>query len=173
MNTLLWIDVETTGLNPYEDTLLEIGMLHTDTNLNPIGQPLDLILHWDGQPSPFIQTMHKPNGLLDACKTGLDPEEAYRQAREYAHQYDNTLIAGNTIRFDRLMLDTHDPHILKNLNHRSLDISSLNEAARLWNPQQYANRPEKTTNHRSLNCLKDSLTLARHYQQLIKGTACA
>ena len=66
MDTLLWIDVETTGLDPDSDALLEIGMLYTDGGLHPIDAPLDLVLRWDGTPDDFIKGMHGPNGLLDA-----------------------------------------------------------------------------------------------------------
>ena len=68
MDTLLWIDVETTGLDPDSDALLEIGMLYTDGGLHPIDAPLDLVLRWDGTPDDFIKGMHGPNGLLDACR---------------------------------------------------------------------------------------------------------
>ena len=80
MDTLLWIDVETTGLDPDSDALLEIGMLYTDGGLHPIDAPLDLVLRWDGTPDDFIKGMHGSNGLLDACRHGLEPKEAYRLA---------------------------------------------------------------------------------------------
>ena len=69
MDTLLWIDVETTGLDPDSDALLEIGMLYTDGGLHPIDAPLDLVLRWDGTPDDFIKGMHGPNGLLAECRT--------------------------------------------------------------------------------------------------------
>ena len=169
---LLWIDVETTGLDPQDSALLEIGMAYTDTSLNPLDPPLDLILAWDGEPSPFIEHMHGPNGLLAACRTGLDPETAYTRAAEYAHRHEHALVAGSTVRFDRNMLDAHDPRILAGLGHRSLDVSALDEAYRLWNPAIHDTRPERATNHRSPNCLKDSINLARHYRNALKDPTC-
>lgn len=169
--SLLWIDVETTGLDPASDALLEIGMLYTDADLNPIDTALDLVLRWDGEPDDFIAGMHGPNGLLEACRHGLDPEEAYRLAAEYAHRRP-ALVAGSTVRFDRAMLDAHDPRVLDGLGHRSLDVSALDEAARLWNPAYREARPERTTDHRCLHCLDDSIRLARHYERLMED-ACA
>lgn len=68
---LLWIDLETTGLTPAEDEILEIGMILTDDQLNPIAE-LELLV----QPStygmarlaanPYVQKMHTDNGLLNA-----------------------------------------------------------------------------------------------------------
>lgn len=178
MDSLLWIDVETTGLDPENDALLEIGMVCTDADLNPIDGPFDVVLRWEGTPDPFIETMHGPNGLLDACRTGLDPEEVYRRAREYAHRHTDALVAGSSVRFDRAMLDAHDPRILAGLGHRSLDVSSLDvssldEAARLWNPEYRAHRPERTTDHRCLHCLADSIALTRHYRRLYGEAPCA
>lgn len=172
MDTLLWIDVETTGLDPDSDALLEIGMLYTDAALNPIDAPLDLVLRWDGTPDDFIKGMHGPNGLLDACRHGLEPKEAYRLAGEYAHRRE-ALVAGSTVRFDRGMLDAHDPRILAGLGHRSLDVSALDEAARLWNPACRDARPERTTDHRCLHCLDDSIRLARHYRTLMEDACTA
>lgn len=172
MDKLLWIDVETTGLDFENDALLEIGMAYTDADLDPIGEPLDIILRWEGTPDPFITDMHGANGLLDACRTGLDPEEAYRIARGYAHRH-KALVAGSSVRFDRTMLDAHDPRILAGLDHRSLDVSALDEAARLWNPEYRTHRPERTTDHRCLHCLADSIALARHYKRLYGEAPCA
>lgn len=172
MDTLLWIDVETTGLDPDSDALLEIGMLYTDGGLHPIDAPLDLVLRWDGTPDDFIKGMHGPNGLLDACRHGLEPKEAYRLAGEYAHRRE-ALVAGSTVRFDRGMLDAHDPRILAGLGHRSLDVSALDEAARLWNPACRDARPERTTDHRCLHCLDDSIRLARHYRTLMEDACTA
>ncbi len=71
---LLWIDLETTGLSPAEDEILEIGMILTDDQLNPIAE-LELLV----QPStygmarlaakPYVQKMHTDNGLLRALST--------------------------------------------------------------------------------------------------------
>ena len=68
---LLWIDLETTGLTPADDEILEIGAILTDDQLNPIAE-LDLLV----QPTtygmarlaaaPYVQKMHTANGLLEA-----------------------------------------------------------------------------------------------------------
>ena len=64
-------------------------MLYTDGGLHPIDAPLDLVLRWDGTPDDFIKGMHGPNGLLDACRHGLEPKEAYRLAEgvAFANKY--------------------------------------------------------------------------------------
>ena len=68
---LLWIDLETTGLSPAEDEILEIGAILTDEQLNPIAE-LDLLVRPTAQgrarlaANPYVQNMHTANGLLNA-----------------------------------------------------------------------------------------------------------
>lgn len=64
---LLWVDTETTGLDPHKDPILEIGMIATGPDLKPVDDGFHTTVHWDGKPSEFIQGMHGPNGLLAEC----------------------------------------------------------------------------------------------------------
>lgn len=43
---LLWLDVETTGLDRDTDRLLEVGAVVTDAFLNPVDQ-LNMVMHLD------------------------------------------------------------------------------------------------------------------------------
>ena len=81
------------------------------------------------------------------------------------------LAAGASVRFDRDWLDTRMPGVLSGVHHRSLDVSALDEAARMWAPLTWAARPERTTDHRVDSCLDDELRLAAYYRDAFRGVA--
>lgn len=172
---LLWIDVETTGLDPSHGAILEIGMRWTDTRLDRLDGGFSTPVAYAGPVDGFIERMHGPNGLLAACARpdAPTPDEAARLARAYvASRLSDgvrVLAAGASVRFDRDWLDARMPGVLSGVHHRSLDVSALDEAARMWAPLTWAARPERTTDHRVDSCLDDELRLAAHYRDALGG----
>ena len=65
---LIWIDCEMTGLNLATDALVEIAVLVTDSELNVIGDGVDVVIHaTDGQlasMNDFVREMHTTSGLI-------------------------------------------------------------------------------------------------------------
>lgn len=168
---LLWVDVETTGLDPNVDRILEIGMQATNPDLTPCDEGWHSVIAWRGTPDAFIQSMHGPNGLLAECAADDAPTmfDVFADARAYVRRHLDgfrLLPAGSTVRFDRSMLDAWNPGVLEGCSHRSLDVSALMEATRMWNPLLLPDVP-KTTDHRVMHCLADSLAYARAYRRLL------
>lgn len=64
---LLWVDVETTGLDPSHGAILEIGMRWTDTRLDRLDGGFSTPVAYAGPVDGFIERMHGPNGLPAAC----------------------------------------------------------------------------------------------------------
>ncbi len=76
---LAWLDIETTGLDPEEHLVLEIGVIVTDADLREIWRehvvrPIDPNTAV-GFMDHTVREMHERNGLLD------DLREAFEQAR--------------------------------------------------------------------------------------------
>lgn len=69
---LLWIDVETTGLDPFKDSILEIGLVITNSKLETLDSMSQVVSieqvdrTWD----PVVIEMHSKSGLLLDCLTG-------------------------------------------------------------------------------------------------------
>lgn len=59
---LVWIDCEMTGLSLETDALVEIAVLVTDSELNILGEGIDLVIHaTEGQlntMNDFVRDMH-------------------------------------------------------------------------------------------------------------------
>ena len=174
---LLWVDVETTGLDPSHGAILEIGMRWTDAGLDRLDDGFSTPVAYDGPVDGFIARMHGPNGLLAACSSpgAPAPDEAARRARAYVESRlsdgARVLAAGASARFDRDWLDMLMPGVLSGVHHRSLDVSALDEAACMWAPLTWAARPVRTTDHRVDSCLDDELRLAAYYRDAFRGVA--
>lgn len=150
-------------------------MIATDKDLNPLDEGFHTVIQWDGEPDGFIRRMHTPNGLLAECASPEAPNgfAAALDAREYVCKHldpDHVRLipAGSTIRFDRDFVDAWDRNILSGCHHRSLDVSSLMEAFRAWNPDALPVL-ESTTDHRVMHCLNDTM----RYANAMKGLLCS
>src|SRR6059058_308785 len=69
---LVWIDCEMTGLDLGKDALIEIAALVTDSELNVLGDGVDLVIHadetaLDGMPD-VVREMHAKSGLTEAVR---------------------------------------------------------------------------------------------------------
>lgn len=101
---LLWIDTETTGLDPNQCELLEVGMQVIDLKAETRGGSLHLIVHpdnvrnWANHPEMLkAYEMHLANGLMLACaeapKTGYD----YKHTALNIHEFLNDQLSQYTL----------------------------------------------------------------------------
>ena len=71
MSVLIFLDIETTGIDPHIDAILEVYAQPVDEyTLKPIADPFHAVIRhedWSFLPDKVYQ-MHQANGLLDACE---------------------------------------------------------------------------------------------------------
>lgn len=168
---LLWIDTETTGLDPNQCELLEVGMQVTDLKAETRGGSLHLIVHpdnvrnWANHPEMLkAYEMHLDNGLLDTVMDADTNEFGYANvARNLYEWMQNEATeyelhpAGTNVDYDiDLLTNQLGPHLhpdwLRQLtNHRKLDLSTyrLSDMALGHNPYQ-----DHTGNHRVEDCIR-------------------
>jgi oligoribonuclease len=163
---IVWLDLETTGLDPRTGSILEIAIVITDDELNEVGTPYVSLVKSLDEPrglssmDAFVKNMHTKSGLLDdLAKTGElhEPWNVALDAGMFltaslvkdatdlksivkATKYLHTL-AGSSIHFDRSWLAGHMTELLSDFSHRMIDVSSLTEMAKRWAPEIYAKRP--------------------------------
>ncbi len=170
---LAWMDLEMTGLDPTRHTIVEIATLLTDDDLELIAEGPDLIVHATDEElaamDDFVTNMHTKSGLLEEIKAStISLEAAGEQTmdflREHIPEARVVPLCGNSIGTDRRFLATHLPEIEEFLHYRSVDVSTLKELARRWNPDVYAAAPKKAAGHRALDDIRESLDELRHYR---------
>jgi oligoribonuclease len=169
---LVWLDLEMTGLDVTRHRIVEIAVLVTDMELEPVDDGIDIVVHQPPKEleamDDFVRAMHTRSGLLDeiaASKISL--EEAGAAAMRYvaSHVKPGTApLCGNSIGVDRRFLDRYLPELDQYLHYRIIDVSSLKELCRRWYPAIYKGRPDKKEAHRALGDVHDSIVELRYYR---------
>jgi len=175
-DALVWIDCEMTGLDPDKDVLVEIAVIVTDAELNPVDSGLDLVIATDPDKlagmDDVVVDMHTASGLLTELATATTTlEQAEDQVLEYVKKYAperrKAPLCGNTIATDRSFLARYMPRLDDHLHYRMIDVSSIKELARRWYPRAYYNAPAKNGGHRALADILDSITELRYYRATV------
>jgi len=172
---LVWIDCEMTGLDSEEDALIEVAALVTDTELNVLGDGVDVIIapppEAIEQMVPFVRDMHTSSGLLDELEQGVTLEDAEDAVLAYLQAHcppgSRPPLAGNSVGTDRIFINRDMPRLDEFLHYRIVDVSSIKELARRWYPRAYYAAPSKNGNHRALADIRESIEELRYYREAI------
>jgi len=172
---LIWVDCEMTGLELDKDVLVEIAVLVTDSQLNVLGEGVDLVIKATPEQiagmNDFVREMHTASGLITEIPNGVSLEEASAQILEYLHKYapgaGKSPLAGNSVSVDRTFIAKYLPEVNAYLHYRTVDVSSIKELARRWYPKVYFAAPKKTGNHRALGDIRDSIDELEYYRKSI------
>ena len=172
---LVWIDCEMTGLDLVNDALIEVAALVTDTELNVLGDGVDVVIRPPqdalDQMLDVVRTMHTTSGLLDELAAGTTMAEAEELVLAYIREYVPTPrkapLAGNTVFVDRGFLARDMPTLEAHMHYRIVDVSSIKELVRRWYPRVYFNSPVKSGGHRALSDIRESIEELKFYRQAI------
>lgn len=74
-------------------------------------------------------------------------------------------MAGNSVYMDRLFLLQYMPRLHQFLHYRIIDVSSIKEVCRRWNPDLYKTVPKKEYSHRALSDIKESVQELKFYKE--------
>ncbi len=163
-----------TGLDPELHSIVEIAVLITDDDLEVVASGPDLVIHQPddalARMDDVVQTMHTASGLLERVRSStvsLDEAGAAVLAflKEHIETPRSVPLCGNSIGTDRRFLARHLPEIDDFLHYRSIDVSTVKELARRWQPAAYEGAPAKAKGHRALDDITESLEELRWYRQ--------
>jgi oligoribonuclease len=173
---LVWIDCEMTGLDLEKDRLIEVAVLVTDSELNPLDPGLDLVINapddvLDGM-TEVVAEMHAKSGLTDAVRAStLTLAEAEQQLLAYIKRFvperRSAPLCGNSIGTDRGFLARDMQELDDHLHYRMVDVSSLKELARRWFPRLYFAQPPKGLAHRALADIIESVRELAYYRRTL------
>ncbi|MFD8756421.1 oligoribonuclease [Kitasatospora sp. NPDC059577] len=172
---LVWIDCEMTGLDLDRDALVEVAVLVTDSELNILGEGVDVIIRPPAEAlehmPEVVRAMHTASGLLEELEQGVTLAEAEERVlayvREHVPEAGKTPLCGNSVATDRGFLARDMPALEKHLHYRIVDVSSIKELARRWYPKAYYNSPPKGGNHRALADIRESIDELRYYREAV------
>ena len=188
---LAFLDLETGGLDGMQPDgrigaasfpILEIAMHVTDSELNILDdEGLRLVIHVAEEEITRMDAwaieQHTKSGLLDEVRrstiTLRDAEElCIEHMRKHgAEKYNRktktgTIMAGNSIRFDRNYLNAQMPLLDSYFHYRQIDVSSIDLLNRIWRPEISA-RVHKEYKHLALSDIRETINEIRLYKETL------
>jgi oligoribonuclease len=174
---LLWIDLETTGLDPAGDHIVEVAWmtsyddLTARSHVNSYVIDLSPVARKQLMENPFVLDMHKTSGLLDdldAVPGNVfrieDVEDQIIAALKRETLPDERIsVAGFSVHFDLAFINEHMPRLAEILSHRIYDVSTLRTFFRELGIEAVDNNERK---HRAANDVLESYDVARQYYRV-------
>ena len=171
---LVWMDLEMTGLDPRDCTIIEIATIITDGDLEVVARGPNLAIH---QPDEVLDAMdewntthHNESGLVARVKASeVDMAEAERRTLEFVKTYvkaNKAPLCGNSIGQDRRFLRAYMPELEEYLHYRNVDVSSIKELVKRWYPKSKL-PPKKKTAHLALDDIIESIEELKYYKEHI------
>jgi len=169
---LIWIDLEMTGLDTFQDVIIEIATLVTDSQLNVVAEGPILAVH---QPDEVLAAMdewntrqHGKSGLTRRVKDStLTVQDAERKTLAFLAEHVNagaSPMCGNSICQDRRFMARLMPALEEFFHYRNLDVSTLKELGKRWAPKVMAGY-KKESSHLAMNDIKDSIAELQYYRE--------
>lgn len=172
--TLLWIDLEMTGIDPAEDRILEVGAIATDWEFRGLGRltavvRVDEALMQRRMVGPFWE---KFSGVRDALMaqnaSGQAAEDVEAQLLAFVAEHfaadQPVLLAGNSIHQDRRFIRREWPRLEEKLHYRMLDVS----AWKVLFEGKYRKKFAKPEAHRALDDIRGSIQELEYYLKKVK-----
>ena len=168
---LIWIDLEMTGLDTLNDTIIEIATIVTDSELNILAEGPVFAIH---TPDIVLNSMddwntrqHGQSGLIDRIRrSNVTMAQAESETIAFLSKYvesGRSPMCGNSICQDRRFLARQMPTLERFFTYRNLDVSTVKELAYRWRPDILSSF-EKKGNHLALDDIRDSIRELRHYK---------
>jgi oligoribonuclease len=192
------LDIETTGLDPTSDVILEIGFMIVDRDLELVANWSRVVnwpsIRYDTVPGEYLPPfgvhqavveMHSKNNLWrDSYKSTHAIRPALIEAKQWLkanlpvpvpelNGTDKLPLLGSTIGFDKSFLAEADYSLLDLFSYRSIDVSSVKLLYNEWVTNEYdyatSSAPKGNKMHRVIPDIIDTLAELDFYRHSLFG----
>jgi oligoribonuclease len=171
---LIWIDLEMTGLDTINDSIIEIATIVTDGELNVLAEgPVRAIQQEEDTlkaMDDWNRSHHTDSGLWQRVVHSQYSMRAAESAsidflKEWVEKGASPM-CGNSICQDRRFLHRLMPELESWFHYRSLDVSTLKVLANHWMPGNLKEY-EKENRHEALSDIRESIEELRYYRRFM------
>ena len=170
--SLLWMDLEMTGLDPVRDRILEVSVIATDWKLDEIARMSAVVKvspglmkrrmrgeFWEKNEGSKLELMSQNGG-------GESRRNVERSLVKMVDEYfgKEVYLAGNSIHQDRKFIDREWPELAGRLHYRMLDVS----AWKVWFEHVKGVKLKKLEGHRAEGDVEASMVEFRRYLEFVK-----
>lgn len=174
---MVWVDLEMTGLDVENCTILAIACFITSGDLRRVFMGPDLHIHHSddvlASMNEWSERTHGESGLTEKCRDStVSMDDAEEQVLSFVKRHcraGKAPLAGNSIHIDKVFLERYMPRLHAYLHFRIIDVSTLNELSKRWTPGKLQFLPRKTNQHTAMADLLESLEELRVYQSHMFG----
>ncbi len=170
---LVWMDLEMSGLDPEENTILEIATLITNCNLEVIAEGPVIAIH---QTDELLDSMdqwntncHKKTGLTERVRqSAFYMRDAEMRSLDFIKKHvdqNASPLCGNTIWQDRRFLIKYMPELENYFHYRNIDVSSFKEIFSRWYPDLPVFEKKKV--HSAIKDIRESIDELIYYRSTI------
>lgn len=191
----LILDLETTGLQPTANKIIEVAWTTTKGDL---AMPMSVFSRVISNPftrahlsgaKDVVREMHKATGLWDEVMIGPEseqPDDKHRIIGTLQLAEDEILdhlarrsdedetwhLLGASVHFDKGFIEHYMPRLANRVHHRILDTSSLKLVlgASVQDPSTVLSEPTNPLSHRAANDVREALAYAQAFRDLLKST---
>jgi oligoribonuclease len=170
-NSLVWLDMEMTGLDPDGDRIIELAMVITNSQLEVVAESAVWAVF---QPDSVLDGMddwnkktHGKSGLIEKVKASVLAEgDVEAQALDFLKRHvpsGKSPMCGNSICQDRRFMARYMPKLEAYFHYRNLDVSTLKELCKRWTPE-IAKGVKKSGKHEALADIYESIEELKYYR---------
>lgn len=182
MNAILFLDLETTGIEPENGKILEVAW-RIEVDGKKIGRTGTEVAWWPELSRSDFETaytweMHQRNGLFAACtrdegnmelkaiEAGImdDLEDAMGELEIEDTEHFRFMLGGNSISFDKGWIQVHMPELYDYLHYRIFDVRAL---LTFFETCGIKIRPKRMA-HRALDDINESMDYVDKFRRDVK-----
>jgi oligoribonuclease len=172
LNPIIFIDLETGGLDVEKQPILEVACIVTDGDLQELCT-FHAVAHYEDNVLDAMENwpkkQHMESGLIADIKSSvltLDQIEQKLLDKIKVHVAPNSApLAGSSVHFDRKFIEKYMPRLAKFAHYRNIDVSSIKELCKRWSPLAVPSMGY--SDHRALQDIRASIKELAFYRKLL------